>query len=202
MSLQIRVAKAQGDPGLFGFLGKAVGTIAKVGTSFIPGPAGAIARGLTSRIFGGGGAVAPAAARPLPTVIRTMAPLINGAAGPNAWGVSPVPNVVFPESRGFGRGQDPGQFIPATGEVGFDTTPAIGCPSGYKPNKSGYYRRIKSPGNPEGSVYYIAPKSRCVKIRKRNAANPRAADRALNRIQSAKRFATKMNRVTIRKKCD
>ena len=197
MSLQIRVAKAQGDPGLFGFLGKAVGTIARVGASFIPGPAGAITRGLASRIFGSGGAVAPAAVRPLPTTIRTMPPIMNGFA-------PAAPTYTMPDFKAqpFSQDPGPGRFIPPTGEVGFDTTPAIGCPSGYKPNKSGYYRRIKSPGNPEGSVYYIAPKSRCVKIRKRNAANPRAADRALNRIQSAKRFATKMNRVTIRKKCD
>ena len=89
-----------------------------------------------------------------------------------------------------------------TGQVGVDATPAIGCPQGYKPNKSGYYRRIKTPYDPVGQVYYIQPGSRCVKIRRRNAANPRAADRAVSRIQSAKRFATKMNRITVRKKCD
>ena len=88
-----------------------------------------------------------------------------------------------------------------TGQVGVDATPAIGCPKGYKPNKSGYYRTIKSPGNPEGGVFYIQPGSRCVKIRRRNPANPRAADRALGRIKSAKRFATKMGAVTIRSTC-
>jgi hypothetical protein len=99
--------------------------------------------------------------------------------------------------------QGPGVALVApTGEPGIDATPAIGCPQGYKPNKSGYYRRIRSPGNPEGSVYYIMPKSRCVKVRKRNAANPKAADRAVSRIESAKRFATRMNRITVRKKCD
>ena len=195
MSLQIKAARAQGDPGLFGFLGKAVGTIARVGTSFIPGPAGAIARGLTSRLFNGGARpTAPSAlpqVRTLPSVLRLNGTMMNGGypVGPGPQ-TMPVP---------FGGGAE---IIAPTGEVGRDPTPAIGCPKGYKPNKSGYYRRIKTPYNPEGSVYYIEPGARCVKIRKRNAANPRAADRALNRIQSAKRFATKMNRVTIRKKCD
>lgn len=201
MSLQIKVAKAQGDPGLFGFLGKAVGTIARVGASFVPGPAGAIARTLTSKIFGGAQPAAPTA---LPTAVRTLPPIMNGgflgtvAARARAAALPQYVPPALPESAFAPQGT----ITMPTGEVGFDTTPAIGCPQGYKPNKSGYYRRIRSPGNPEGSVFYIAPKSRCVKIRKRNPANPRAADRAVNRIQSAKRFATKMNRITIRKKCD
>ena len=192
MSLQIRVAKAQGDPGLFGFLGKAVGSIAKIGTSFIPGPAGAIARGLTGKLFGGGARVqAPVA---LPTA-RSLPRMFGGA--------QPVRVSDAIAMNGYGQpfAQQP-EIVMPTGEVGRDVTPAIGCPQGYKPNKSGYYRRIKSPGNPEGSVFYIEPGSRCVKIRRRNAANPRAADRAVSRIQSAKRFATKMNRITVRKKCD
>lgn len=196
MSLAIRTAKAQGDPGLFGFLGKAVGTIAKIGTSLIPGPAGAIARSLSSRIFGG--------ARPQPTVSQAMALPPQARALPSirqfeGLPMNGIPQYVPPPAP-FGPGGT--QIIMPTGEVGRDITPAVACPQGYKPNKSGYYRRIKSPGNPEGSVFYIAPKSRCVKVRRRNAANPRAADRAMSRIQSAKRFATKMNRVTIRKKCD
>lgn len=198
MSLAIQSTKVQGDPGLFGFLGKAVGTIAKVGTSFLPGPAGAIARGITSRIFGGGGS--PAAALPtvrsLPRIITSMAPSTPTRVS-DAISISRMAPTQLPVPY-----QDPGTFVAPTGQVGIDATPAIGCPKGYKPNKAGYYRRIKTPMDPVGQVYYIQPESRCVKIRKRNSANPRAADRALNRIQSAKRFATKMNRVTIRKKCD
>lgn len=191
MSMQIKLAKAQGDPGLFGFLGKAVGTLTGVATSFIPGPVGAIARGLQSKVFGGSptpsalpAARALPALRPGPQIYPSYAPAPAGL---------PVP---------YQQGAGSAIVMPSNGQVGVDATPAIGCPQGYKPNKSGYYRRIRSPGNPEGSVFYIHPKSRCVKIRKRNPANPRAADRAVSRIQSAKRFATKMNRITVRKKCD
>ena len=91
MSLQIKVAKAQGDPGLFGFLGKAIGTVAKVGASFIPGPAGAITRTLTSKIFGGGGSVARALpqARALPT-IRSISPQIMNGAVPSYPATAPT----------------------------------------------------------------------------------------------------------------
>lgn len=40
----------KGDPGLFGFLGKAVGTLARVGASAVPGPVGIAARGITSKL--------------------------------------------------------------------------------------------------------------------------------------------------------
>jgi hypothetical protein len=40
----------KGDPGLFGFIGKALGTVARVGTSLIPGPVGSLARAATSRL--------------------------------------------------------------------------------------------------------------------------------------------------------
>ena len=198
MSLAIQAARAQGDPGLFGFLGKAVGTIARVGTSFLPGPVGAIARGVTSKLPS---FMPQPQARALPSVQTLPSVFTNRTFG------APPPTVARAKSVVNGLElpfvQPPqGTFTPPTGQPGIDATPAIGCPKGYKANKAGYYRRIKTPGDPVGQVYYIEPGSRCVKIRKRNAANPRAADRALNRIQSAKRFATKMNRVTIRKKCD
>jgi hypothetical protein len=50
----------QGDPGLFGFLGKAAGSVASAIGSFAPGPAGALLRkvgsGLTARASGAIGA--------------------------------------------------------------------------------------------------------------------------------------------------
>lgn len=201
MSLAIQSAKAQGDPGLFGFLGKAVGTVVRGAASFVPGPAGAVARYATSKIFPGGAGPAPQV-RALPAVKSLPSIFTN-----TQFGGRPTPpiNVAMAEGRGMQLYDGQGQSLPVpydpTG-VNVDVTPAIGCPKGYKPNKAGYYRRIKSPGNPEGAVFYIQPGSRCVKIRRRNAANPRAADRAVSRIQSAKRFATKMNRITVRKKCD
>lgn len=191
MSLAIAAAKPQGDPGLFGFLGKAVGAVTGLASSFIPGPAGAIARGLQSKIFGGG-------------VQRVPTPSYMTPALPTS--TRALPRLDMPQPRRIG--QQPSTDVvpyqaPGMEDVTMykDVTPAIACPSGYRPNKSAYYRRLKSPGNPEGMLIYVTKGSRCVKIRHRNPANPRAADRALGRIKSAKRFATKMNQVTIRDPC-
>jgi hypothetical protein len=66
-----------------------------------------------------------------------------------------------------------------------------GCPSGYHPNKTGYYTQRG----------YVPKGSRCVKNRRRNPANPRANDRAISRVKSAKRYAATLGRITIRDKC-
>lgn len=199
MSLAIQSAKAQGDPGLFGFLGKAIGTVAKVGASFLPGPAGAVARFATGKIWPGGGAGPAPTARALP-MVKTLPSIFTNTT----FGAQPTPTMpqAMQQDQMFQQPTGTGMTPYSPPGIAVDTTPAVACPKGYKPNKSGYYRVIKSPGNPTGTVYYIQPKSRCVKIRKRNAANPRAADRAVSRIESAKRFATRMNRITVRKKCD
>jgi len=68
---------------------------------------------------------------------------------------------------------------------------------GYHPNKSGYYRQAV-PGDPTSAVY-IPPRSMWVKNRRRNPANARATDRAISRIGQAKRYASKLGRITIRK---
>lgn len=193
MSLAIAAAKPQGDPGFFGDL---LGTVTGIATSFIPGPVGAIARGLQSKVFGRGRAAAPPRTTPVPQFTAALPTIMNGAG---ARVDRPRPSKLGIAARAGGGAQQ--AIVMPTGEVGVDVTPAIGCPKGYKPNKSGYYRRIKSPGNPEGGVFWIAPESRCVRIRRRNPSNPKAADRALGRIKSAKRFATKMGAVTIRDTC-
>lgn len=68
----------------------------------------------------------------------------------------------------------------------------IGCPSGYRPNKSDYFLK-------DGT--FVAAGTRCVKVRRRNPLNPRALDRAMSRMTSAKRAAKKIGRISIRKKC-
>lgn len=59
----------------------------------------------------------------------------------------------------------------------------LACPSGFHPNKSSYFL---SDGTfvPEGS--------KCVKNRRRNPMNPRALDRAIGRLNSAKRVQNKL----------
>jgi len=69
--------------------------------------------------------------------------------------------------------------------------PAIGCAKGHHPNKSDYFLR-------DGT--FVPAGSRCVKDRRRNPLNVRAASRAISRIASAKTATASLGRVTIRKK--
>lgn len=59
-----------------------------------------------------------------------------------------------------------------------------GCPSGYHPNKSSYFLK-------DGT--FVPEGSRCVKNRRRNPGNMRALDRALGRLNSAKRLQAKLH---------
>jgi len=72
-------------------------------------------------------------------------------------------------------------------------------PSGYHWNKTGYYRGGR-PGS-AGPVEFVAPGTVAVKNRRRNPLNPRALDRSMGRITSAKKAASKLGRITIRKAC-
>ena len=102
----------------------------------------------------------------------------------------PIPRGRTIGQRGFGG---PGQLQP--GFVGPPRpAPAEGlaCPQGFHPNKSSYYMR---------SGEFIAKGSKCVPSRRRNPANARANDRAIGRIESAKKMAARLGRITIRKEC-
>ena len=150
------------------------------------------AAGVASRVLGGSGS--SPAIQP-PTVAGTsLADQMRGAVVRRAAQLAPAP--VMP-----GTGRVGGQITNTRGiEVYADTVPAgggIGCPPGYRPNKSSYY--MQSPG---GSVVFIEKGMKCVKIRRRNSLNPRALDRAISRVGSAKKAAAKLGRITIRKKCD
>lgn len=80
------------------------------------------------------------------------------------------------------------RFLPG-GQTGYQ--PAVtGPPKGYRLNKSGYWLK---------SGEYVQPESRYVKIRRRNPMNPKALDRAITRITSAKRASKKIGRITVRK---
>ncbi len=197
MSLQLDVAKAR--------------TAARIGTSspsFAPQLSifGDIFRGVKGAVEGfiGGGPVG--AVRGAFRGITGPAPIATpGFAGPTPQDV-----------RTALRIQAPGGTIavPGVGEIGltggqiafqrraqegrFDLPadlagrPAIGCPSGFHPNKTGYFLR---------SGTFVAPESRCVRNRKRNPMNPRALSRAIARVESGKRVAKRLSRITIRKKC-
>jgi hypothetical protein len=68
------------------------------------------------------------------------------------------------------------------------------APPGYHWNKTGYFVKGPPPA-------YIEAGTKLVRNRRRNPLNPRAFDRALGRVSSAKRFGERLGRVTIRKKC-
>ncbi len=75
----------------------------------------------------------------------------------------------------------PGAFAPVNGC----------CPSGYHLNKSAYWRMEN------GQHVYIMPQTRCVRNRRRNPLNPRAADRAIGRLRSASAFGKYLAKVTL-----
>lgn len=105
--------------------------------------------------------------------------------------VAPAPTFRRLSPSGFGRGGAPtgGGFVgpprPAPAE-------GLACPQGMHPNKSAYFLK---------SGEFIARGSRCVPSRRRNPANSRANDRAIGRIESAKKMAARLGRITIRKEC-
>lgn len=146
----------QGDPGVFGFLGRTFGGAVK---GFVGGgPLGAVkgaAQGALARggsKYGGG--------RKIP------------AYSPKTFTKSPQQGTPTP---GFiGQMQ---RWIPG-GATGFEA-----IPKGMKLNKTGYFVQ-NQPGNPAAGGTWVPPKSRAVSIRYRNPANSRALRRSLSRAES------------------
>ena len=174
MSLQIKAAKLQRgiQPSIFGGIGRFLGGVARTVGGIAPGPVGGILRGL-------GGLLAPRAPPPSKADLFVRPPITR-------MGFQQVPPS-FPRGVPLpGRGPVFERMIPG-GETGL----GLGCPVGFHPNKSGHWT---SQGFvPKGSI--------CVRNRRRNPLNPRALDRAMSRITSAKKASQKLSRITIRKKC-
>jgi hypothetical protein len=186
MSLAIKSAKMQamGDPGLFGSIGKFLGGVAKTATGIVGGLGIPVVSG----------------------VARTVGGLLSGQVQP-AGGTFPISRAGTGRQLGLARGQV-GRAAAIqrrfAGGVGVQRGPGIVsvpqmngtqplCPAGHRPNKTSYFLR-------DGS--FVPAGSKCVKVRRRNPANMRAADRAIGRIESAKKAMSRMNRVTVRKKCN
>lgn len=196
MSLQIKTAKIgaggsyMGDPGLLGFLGGAVKKVAgAVGGLGVPIVSG-VARGVERLIPGGG---APGK-RTTPGMPQTL-PVQSVPMGTNGFSV---------RGPGFAAGprgiqiSGPAVSIPGFGQRA-PAAPTFQAPAasngklaGYRLNKSGYWLKTGQ---------YVPPGTKWVKVRRRNSANMRALDRALGRVQGAKRLTRKLARVTIRKNC-
>jgi len=184
MSMQIKIARAQtqgsgrvmpgvGDPGFFGDVGSFFGGVAKRVAKSVPGPVGAIARELFPNGGGQMGPPRPGGGIATNGMITTFQEATRQVPTPGVGGT-------------FER------FFPG-GKSGF-TEVAVngGCAAGHRPNKTDYFLN-------DGT--FVQKGSRCVKIRRRNPLNPKALDRAIGRIVSAKAKETKLKRITIRKKC-
>lgn len=185
MSLSVKVARSRntgrampgmGDPGVFGFIGSAISKVASVAKN-IPGPIG----------WGAGAISGLTRSQARPQFIRDM-PISESAKrayeerqfGPQMPQM-PRPGIVAAVQR----------FAPG-GETGMMDAPAIGSPAGYHVNKTAYFLK-------DGT--FIPEGSRWVKNRRRNPLNPRAASKAIGRLESLKKATARFSRITIRKKC-
>lgn len=124
-----------------------------------------------------GGLVAPAPGVPAQRRIAPPTPGDWAAAGRRISGGRPL-----------NGGMVPTEFQAGAIPVG----PAMACPPGMKANKSSYFLR-------DGT--FVPKNSRCVAVRRRNPGNSRANDRAIGRIESAKKMAARLGRITIRSAC-
>jgi len=195
MSIAIKAAKAQGDPGLFGFLGRAAKRLGGAAiNTFVPGPirtAGRTALGIlrpsVSQASGG---------FQVPGRVSSAVPL---AGARRLQGFGPArPGTGTPVTRTPGIRGAVQRLLPG-GATGFEVAGAAGGvlpPRGFHLNKTGYFLT-----SPEEFGTFVEPLSRFVRNRRRNPGNMRAADRAISRIESAKRMAKRLSRITVRKKC-
>lgn len=114
--------------GLFGFIGKAVGTVAKTVGGLVPGPAGAVARAV-------GGALAPSRPSAPSIALPAMPPPSFPSVPAGTPGASPVPGLSGMVQRALPGG--------ASGYQGG----AGGAPPGYHWNKSHSYAKNLPPGS-------------------------------------------------------
>lgn len=220
MSVKVSRARTQGDPSL---LGDIAGGLLGAATGLLTGgPGGAIAGGLAGAgLLGGKGSKPrqrpaipgitgpavfprpPTFTKPSGGIKRLVQQPVNGGRVQPGAGKRFKARIDFPIVGGgaeIGFGGVPTarpsvkKFREEQARQGMGLAPGtkVACPPGYRPNKSSYFLT-------DGT--FVPKDSRCVKIRRRNPLNPRALDRAMGRLTSAKRAAKKLGRVTIRKKC-
>jgi len=189
MSMAIKAAKFQGDPGLFGFVGRAARKLGGAALRFIPG--GGIAQtaiGIGAGFLGG--RVTPSAPTQFQVPGRFGGRTQRAFARPGT-GFAPPTQVT--RTPGFAGALQ--RFLPG-GKTGFEVAapgvaPGI-APTGFHLNRTSYFLQTGE---------FVEKGSRFVRNRRRNPGNMRAADRAISRIESAKRMARRLSRITVRDKC-
>ncbi len=125
-------------------------------------------------------------------IAGTVARAIPGPIGAIAGAVIPSPRaprafqepVKLPGVRGFFERAIPG------GKTGLACPPGAACPPGFRLNKSAYFLK-------DGT--FVAPGSRCVRVRRMNPANSRALRRGIRREEAFIRLARKTGLVTVPK---
>jgi len=184
LSMQVSRSEFRGDPGLFGFLGKAAKSIG--GRIFRASPVGA-AIGTTLGLL---------TKKKLAQQERQLAARARAGRPPPALpGIgfnlpfAGAPGAGVPLPFGGGRlsiGESRGAAAATAGTQ-------LACPPGFHPNKSDYCTKTEG---------WVAEGTKCVRNRRRNPLNPGAASKAISRIAAAKRATKSLGRVTIRKSCD
>ena len=186
-------ANLMGDPGIFGSIksigGKIVGGVVDV----LPGPVGIVARKARSFVRGRQ-QTSPATRRVRPGVGRGRRIDSFQVRGRGTTGRAPSADIDF-RINGGGVTEGFPPFLDGVTE-GTPGQPVPACPQGQRPNKSSYFRR-----SPAGGVVFIRKGTVCVASRRRNALNPRALDRAIGRVVSAKKASKKLGTITVRKTC-
>lgn len=190
MSAQIRSARSRysGDPGLFDVIGKVVGGIGKIAGGAIGGllsggPIGAIG-GAVSGLAGAIGVKSGGAAQAVPVSKATL-PTVSGKntfALPQASAL-PGTGLQIPTITPVGTSSAPssGASIGANGQL---------CLRGYHLNKSEYFhKRLQM---------VVQPGTACVKNRRMNPLNPRAASRAMRRLDGFSRATKSVERMMIK----
>lgn len=166
----------RGDPGLFGSLGRFFGGVAKGVGSFLPGPVGGV-------LTAAGGLLA--GDRPIgrPVSMAQNGRITSFAQDQPLFKLGPL--TVDPPFLGAQGAELSFGTRNGTGE---DVT-TLKCISGFHANKASYFLK-------DGT--FIAEGSRCVKNRRMNPLNPRAASTAIKRIGRGKDATGALDRVSIK----
>ena len=179
----IPMGMPMGDPGFFGTLWG--GIKGAVGGLVTGGPLGMVG-GAIGGALGERGSVMTATPRlPTPMTLPTLIQAQNGVRPPSGiriGGMAPGGEKPYVGLAYGPQGQN--------GAQGGEWMAGKASSAGYHWNKSGYFLK-------DGT--WIAKGTRQVKNRRRNPLNPRALDRSISRITSAKRASKKLGRISIRK---
>jgi hypothetical protein len=180
MSIQIRAGQQRalrggmaGDPGLFDVIGKVVGGVAKVASGAVGGflsggPVGAIGGAITSIIK-------PSTSKPTTVALPFASPQVQR-----------LPTLTSSALPGIGTAVS--SYGPATSSQG--GAPGQFCLKGYHKNKSAYFHKRLNMWVDEGSA--------CVKNRRMNPLNPRAASRAMRRLDGFSKATRSVEKMMVK----